>query len=102
MQGNRRDQETKKSTTRRASAEWARRIRTADLLGAIRGGQSYAVQEIADLQAVSLRSMGPSTSGPPAIYARICGDVIRVGNFWREEIEKAGSKGDSRELGGAH
>ena len=76
------------------SLSGARRIRTADLLGAIRGGgQSYAMQEIANFQVVSSRSMGPSTSDPCAVYARICGDVIRVGNFWREvpEIEEGGS-----------
>jgi hypothetical protein len=52
------------------------------------------VHEIADLQAVSLSAMDLLMSDPPAIYARICGDVIRVGNFWREvpEIAEAGSK----------
>ena len=55
----------------------ARRIRTADLLGAIRGGgQSHFVQEIADLQGFTHMSVSPPSRDSRAKYARICGDVI--------------------------
>jgi hypothetical protein len=68
----------------------ARRIRTADLLGAMHEGRLVGSREKSGICSVSVaidRGCGGS------IYARICSDMKGVRHFWREvpEIRRAGS-----------
>jgi len=76
-------------------SKWGRRIRTADLLGCDPRRRPHASFSQYDLFPGVFPFIRRSFARRFSVgYAGICGDGIRVGNFWREvpEIVEVGSR----------